>query len=74
MNYIDFENAIRAILLIRLKINQWDAAKLMSDKASDLQRQFHEGWAPVESAGFLVGKELPEYFGAPDGSNTFGVV
>jgi hypothetical protein len=74
MNLSDFISAMQSILLLRLKWNEWDAARLMRDNTSTIERHFHEGYAPIESINELTGVEYPEYFGAPDGSKVFGAV
>jgi len=74
MNLPDFIAAMQAILLLRLKWNEWDAASLMRDNASTIEQHFHEGYAPLESISELTGRDIPEYYGAPDGTKVFGVV
>jgi hypothetical protein len=72
MNLPDFIAAIQAIFLLRLKIDEWEAANLMRNNMSMIERHFHEGAAPIETVSVLIGRDLPEYYGAPDGSNIFG--
>jgi hypothetical protein len=62
MNMIDFENAIRALLLLRLRMDEWDAARLIGKHALDMELWFKEGFAPIDAVSKMIGRELPEGF------------
>jgi hypothetical protein len=66
MNFTDFLEAVRLILLRRLKVEEWAAAKTMSFHSAAFEKCFHEGYAPLEAISAITGVDLPEYFGDPN--------
>lgn len=62
----DFLKAVRLIMLRRLKMDEWDVARAMSEHEKELERQFHDGASPLEAISEITDTELEEYFGDPN--------
>lgn len=65
----DFIDALQAVLLLRLKMAPGDAARLMSDHSNKLEHWYTEGYAPIEAAGEMVGRELSENYDVRTGKS-----